>query len=865
MSELTPMLKQYNEIKAKHPNELLFFRLGDFFELFGEDAKIASSILNIVLTARNKGTVNEMPMCGIPHHALENYLVKLLKAGQRVAICDQVSDPSLPGIVKREVVQIVTPGTTLVNSTLQNKNNNFIASLFLGKEVSQPLAKGWIWGLAIADLTTGEFRVAEISDFNLLKNEIYRFDFSEIIVPQGLFNDTRFQGFIKSLKNVNVFQLSVFEKAYAILLQHFKMKNLHSFGIDNLKVGIESAGLLLGYLKNTQKNDLTHIQKIQKYSFADYMVLDEATVRNLELFQTAHTAQFQGSLLSVIDKTITSMGGRCLRRWLMLPLLDKEKISQRLNAVADLKKESTLIKNLQENFKQISDLERLIGRLGCGRGSARDLVQLKKSLQIVPEIKKLIEVRDSELLKNYFDNLDPHEELITLIDTIIVEEPPALITEGNMIKDGYNAELDELREISRGGKNWLAKFQAEQIEATKISSLKVKFNRVFGYYIEISNANLNQVPDTFIRKQTLVNAERFITPELKEYEDKILTAEDKIKSIEQQIFLETVEKVEKYFSSVLLVAGIIAKLDVLVGFAFLANSSKYSQPTFVQDGKLEIKAGRHPVIEAIQKDRYIPNDLTMDHVKNEFLLLTGPNMSGKSSYLRQVALITLLAQIGCFVPADKVELDIVDRIFTRVGASDNITEGVSTFMAEMQEAANILNNATNKSLIILDELGRGTSTYDGVSIAWSIIEYIHEKVGAKTIFATHYHELTEIIAKLDRAENYCVAVSEETGRVVFLHKIVKGATSESYGIEVAKIAGLPEQIILRASEILQGLERKTDIRIAQKAEQSSLPLPITVREEILRKALSQIEVDNITPLEALQKIADLKKDVENNK
>ena len=351
MSELTPMLKQYNEIKAKHPNELLFFRLGDFFELFGEDAKIASSILNIVLTARNKGTVNEMPMCGIPHHALENYLVKLLKAGQRVAICDQVSDPSLPGIVKREVVQIVTPGTTLVNSTLQNKNNNFIASLFLGKEVSQPLAKGWIWGLAIADLTTGEFRVAEISDFNLLKNEIYRFDFSEIIVPQGLFNDTRFQGFIKSLKNVNVFQLSVFEKAYAILLQHFKMKNLHSFGIDNLKVGIESAGLLLGYLKNTQKNDLTHIQKIQKYSFADYMVLDEATVRNLELFQTAHTAQFQGSLLSVIDKTITSMGGRCLRRWLMLPLLDKEKISQRLNAVADLKKESTLIKNLQENQK----------------------------------------------------------------------------------------------------------------------------------------------------------------------------------------------------------------------------------------------------------------------------------------------------------------------------------------------------------------------------------------------------------------------------------------------------------------------------------------------------------------------------------
>ncbi|MBT5502871.1 DNA mismatch repair protein MutS [Candidatus Falkowbacteria bacterium] len=856
MAELTPMLRQYNEIKEKHPNELLFFRLGDFYELFGEDAKKASAILDIVLTARHKGSSNEMPMCGIPHHALENYLAKLLRAGQRVAICDQVGDASLPGIVKREVVQVVTPGTTLVNSTLNNKSNNFIAALTFQKNT---------WGLAIADLTTGEFRVAEVLDLSLLKNEIYRFDFSEIIINQELFNDTRYKEFISSLSNVNVFQLSVFQKAYALLIKQFKVKNLQSFGVEELPIGIEAAGLLLGYLKDTQKSDLSHITRIQRFSFQNYMVLDEATVRNLELFQTANTAGYEGSLLSVIDKTVTSMGGRRLRRWLILPLLDEDKINRRLQAVAEIKEQTTVIKSIQEKLKQIADLERLIGRLGCGRGSARDLVSLKKSLQIVPELKLLLQDKKAELLQKYHKNLDPLKEVVEFIDKIIIEEPPALITEGGMIKDGYSPDLDELRKISRGGKDWLLEFQAKQVERTKISSLKVKFNRVFGYYIEVSNSNLNQVPEDYTRKQTLVNAERFITPELKEYEEKILTAEDKIKTMELQIFQETVEKIIKYFSDVLGVASIIAKLDVLTGFALLANSNNYNQPEITSNGEINIKAGRHSVIEAIQTERYVPNDLQMDHKKNEFLLLTGPNMSGKSSYLRQSALICLLAQIGSFVPVDSAQLGIVDRIFTRVGASDNITQGVSTFMAEMQEAANILNNATKKSLIILDELGRGTSTYDGVSIAWAIIEHIHDKLGAKTIFATHYHELTDIIEKLERAENYCVAVSEEAGNVVFLHKIVKGATSESYGIEVAKLAGLPDEMISRATDILNGLEKKTEIKVSKKAEQSSLPLSISPQEEKVTKALDKIDVNKMTPLEALQKIAELKVKLDGSK
>jgi len=602
------MLKQYKEIKDNHPNELLFFRLGDFYELFGDDAKEASVILNIVLTARHKGTASEMPMCGVPHHALENYLAKLLKAGKRVAICDQVSDPTLPGIVKRAVTQVVTPGTTLVNSTLNNKSNNYIASLVLQKNR---------WGLSIADLTTGEFKTAEINDFNLLKNEIYRFNFSEVVVTKELYNDTRYQEFIGNLNNVNIFQLSAFEKPYNILIRQFKSKNLQSFGIENMELGIEAAGLLMAYLKDTQKSDLSHITKISTYNFADYMVLDEATIRNLELFQNNYTGEIQGSLLGVIDKTVTSLGGRMLRRWLILPLINADLINQRSKSVQEIKKDLILIKNLVEKLKSMPDLERLMGRIGCGRGSARDCVGLKKGLQLIPELKSLLKNKNAELLKKTQTELNEHADLIKLLDNTFVDEPPALITEGGMIKDGYNVELDDLRKVSTGGKEWLLEFQAKEVERTKINSMKVKFNRVHGYYIEISNTNLGQVPEDYIRKQTLVNAERYITPELKEHEEKILNAEDRMNSLEQQIFVEAVEKIVGYFGDLQKTADLIARLDCLLGFAILANENNYAFPVVNNGGEIEIQNGRHPVIEKFQSERYVPNDLQMDHKKNE--------------------------------------------------------------------------------------------------------------------------------------------------------------------------------------------------------------------------------------------------------
>ncbi|MFH0780234.1 MAG: DNA mismatch repair protein MutS [Parcubacteria group bacterium] len=853
MPDLTPMLKQYKDIKDNHPNELLLFRLGDFYEMFGEDAKKASRILDIVLTARHKGTPHETPMCGVPHHALENYLAKLLKAGVRVAICDQVSDPSLPGLVKREVIRVVTPGTTL--DSLNSKNNNFILSLFLQKQT---------FGLAVADLTTGEFKAAETADLQLLKDEIFRLNPSEVIIPVDLCNNIDYRDFIGSLKNVNAFQLPAFEQAYVVLTRHFLLKNLQSFGIENLQAGIEAAGNLFGYLKETQKTNLKHIAKITRYNFKDFMALDEATIRNLELFENQSTAGYEGSLLSVIDRTLTNQGGRLLRRWLAMPLLKIEEINERLSAIKEMKSDHLFMKNLAENLKQMADLQRLIGRIGCRRANARDLVALKNSLKLIPQIKSLLENKNASLLNKFFVQLPELGELVDLLENVFIDEPPAMTNEGGMVKDGYNDQLDELRQISRNAKDWMASFQAKEVERTGISSLKVRFNNVFGYYIEISNSNLDQAPLDYTRKQTLANAERFITPELKEYEEKILGAEEKIFNIEYQIFAETIEKTEKYFNGIQISADIVAALDVLLNFARVAEENNYCCPVVDASGAVSVKNGRHPVIERYQSDRYVPNDLLLDHEKNEFILLTGPNMSGKSSFLRQTALVSLMAQIGCFVPADEARLGIVDKIFTRVGASDNLAQGVSTFMAEMQEAANILNNATRNSLVILDELGRGTSTYDGVSIAWAIIEHIHDKIGAKTIFATHYHELTAVVDKLSKAENYCVAVSENEGKVVFLHKIIKGATSESYGIEVARLAGLPQNLLERSREILESLEKRKEIKMTSTdgiAAQIPLPLVIPEGQGKLANEISNLKVEEMTPLEALQKLADLKKNL----
>ena len=851
MKELTPMLRQYQEIKAQHPEELLFFRLGDFYELFGDDAKVASKILNIVLTARNKGTENETPMCGLPHHALNNYLHKLIKAGKKVAICDQISDPTLPGLVKREVTRIITPGTTLDDSSLEDKTNNFIIGL---------LSRRGVYGLAIADLTTGSFQLTEFNDRTWLQTELFRLGAVELIIDNEFQQDTREQEFLAKQKNITVFSLPAFENAYGLLTRHFKSKNLQSFGVENLTVGIEAAALLLAYLRDTQKTELPHITKLSRYNYADFMTLDEATIRNLELFRTNYTGEFEASLLSIIDRTVTNAGGRFLRRSLLLPLLKASVINERLNAVTEFKTKIGWTRDLQILLKQTADLERLLGRVGCRRTNARDLVALRRTMQLIPEIKKLLaesQVAKIGLLKDAFPDA---KDLVDLLEKVFLDDPVPTILEGGMIKDGYNVGLDELRQIARGGKEWLLDFQKREIERVGINSLKVKFNSVFGYYIEISNSNLDQVPSDYIRKQTLVNAERYITPELKEYEEKILGAEEKIHRLEYEIFMETVEKIIKYFPFIQETASIFAELDFLSSLAQLANENNYNCPTVNKGGELKVEGGRHPVIEKNLSERYVPNDLRLDHEENELLLLTGPNMSGKSSYLRQTALICLMAQIGSFVPADKAELGVVDRIFTRVGASDNLSQGVSTFMAEMQEAANILNNATRDSLIIFDELGRGTSTYDGVSIAWAIIEHLHDKLGAKTIFATHYHELTSVADKLARAQNYCVAVSERAGRVIFLHKIIKGASSESYGIEVARLAGLSDEITDRATQILSGLEARGQIGEDQKC-QSSLPLPKPEPENKLLNKISETNINELTPLEALRLISDWQQEI----
>ncbi|MFA6536886.1 MAG: DNA mismatch repair protein MutS [Patescibacteria group bacterium] len=858
MAELTPMLKQYYEIKEQYPTEILLFRLGDFYEMFGEDAVMASKILDIVLTARNRGTENEMSMCGVPYHAVDNYLAKLVKAGKRVAICDQMSDPELLGIVDRQVTRVVTPGTTFDELSISGKANNFVLSLYFQKGG---------WGVAIADVTTGDFRVFETADFNLLKNELARLSIAEVLIEADFFANPNWQKFLNELPNVHVFEYCDRLVDLKFLKNHFQCQNFDGFGLQKQPLALFAGERLIAYLKDTQKSDLAHITKIIRHNFEKFLTLDEATIRNLEIFYSANGFNPNGSLLSVIDATTTAMGGRLLRRFLLLPLKNIEQINERLAKVSFLKNKSPEARKLIEILKNVADLERLMGRIGCRRGSARDLSALKRSLQLIPKISQVLMSQDFPDFKKTQDNLQCPDELISLIEQVVVEEPPALLTEGGMVKDGYNIELDDWRKISRGGKDYLLDLQRREIDRTGINSLKVKFNNVFGYYIEISKANLAQAPDDYIRKQTLVNAERFITPELKEFEEKILQADEKIKKIEFDIIIDLLKKTTPYFLQIQKVAETVAELDVFVSLAQLANQNDYCCPQFNDGGYLKISAGRHPVIEKIIKENYTANDLEMAKETTDFILLTGPNMSGKSSFLRQNALICLLAHIGSFVPAKSAEICLLDRIFTRVGASDDLSRGISTFMAEMQEAANILHNATSNSFIILDELGRGTSTSDGLSIAQAIVEYLCKKIKAKTIFATHYHELTKTVVDLPMAVNYCVAVAEENNEVVFLHKIIKGATSKSYGLEVARMAGLPKELISRAEEILEELENKKNFQISSKqVVQAVLPLPaIKEKNEKFEKVIKEISAlnpDELSPIEAWKKISIWKKNIQ---
>jgi DNA mismatch repair protein MutS len=866
----TPLMRQYRKIKAQYPDAIVLFRMGDFYETFEEDAKIAARVLGIALTKRANGAAADVPLAGFPHHALDTYLHKLVRAGYKVAICEQLEDPKLAkGIVKRDVVEVITPGVALTDKLLDNRSNNFVCAIYFKDEKV---------GFAFADVSTGEFYASEVS-VNELRNFLDTISPSEILFcktqkdkVEQVIGDIQIKPALTKLEDW-VFK---YDYAFETLTNHFQTQSLKGFGIDDIELGVICAGAVMHYLQETQKTKLIHIKKISRYDTGDYMLLDSATKRNLEIAISYLGETTYGTLFSVIDKTQTPMGARLLKKWVLRPLKKIEPIRKRLEAVKELYENSNLRKNLFEILGEIGDVERLISRIAIrshipgttGRANPKDLINLKESLKKIPKIKSLLSNSSSETLQKIHKLLNPLQEVVDLIENAIVDEPPSTVSDGGVIRDGYNAELDELRFIARSSKEFIANLQQKERERTGIPSLKIDYNSVFGYYIEITKAHLDKIPEDYIRKQTLVNAERFITPELKEYEEKIFTAEEKISALEAELFNQIREKVSGYTEEIQKNAQLIAMLDCFVSVAEVAVENNYTCPIVDESDVIEIKGGRHPVVEKILPvgEKFVPNDVLLDNGENQILIITGPNMSGKSVFLRQVGLIVLLAQIGSFVPADYARVGIVDRIFTRVGASDNIAGGESTFLVEMHEMANILNNATPRSLILLDEVGRGTSTFDGISIAWAITEYIHENIKAKTIFATHYHELNELAELFPRIKNFKADVKELGDKIIFLHKIVPGYADHSYGIEVAKMAGLPEEVTERAKEILINLEqkeltpqgkgkRKISKEILKEKFQISL---FEMSDSKLREEILNLDIDNMTPVQALMKLNELK-------
>ena len=855
---LTPMMRQYFEIKGQYKDCILFFRLGDFYEMFSEDAQRGAKILGIVLTHRH-GT----PMCGIPYHSVDQYLAKLTAAGEKVALCEQVSDPTLPGIVKREVVRVVTPGTTFSEVLLDQKTNNYVVAI---------LPQRNRFGLATIDITTGSFGVTEVEGYDQLALELQRLKPRECLLPLLHGESSDLKTLCEALDDVHVYFHSTPQNPEKILTHQLKISTVEALGLGQWPIAVNAAGFLVEYLRETQKNGLIHLKRPKPYLPGEFMLLDEATLRNLELLSTFHDHKKEGSLLGVLDRTQTAMGGRLLKQWTVRPLTEKNRIQVRLDAVENFIKEGSIFETLWEEMGHILDLERSVARLSLERGTPRDAMALKSSLQRLPLVKSLLSALNAPLLAELQKKLQPLPDLVSLIDASIVEEPPLNLKEGGFIREGFHEELDELRSLSREGKGFIKNLQQQEIQRTGISSLKVKYNRVFGYYIEISKSNLGNVPENYTRKQTLVNAERYITPELKTYEEKVLTAEDKSKALEAELFRELRETIMESIGLIQQNAEAIAELDVLLSFTSVALKNRYVKPQLRDDFTLTIQGGRHPVVETMNPSGdFIPNDTHFNAENQQILLITGPNMSGKSTFLRQVALISLMAQIGSYVPAQSAEIAVVDRIFTRVGASDNLSKGQSTFMVEMQEAANILNNATARSLIILDEIGRGTSTYDGLSIAWAILEYLHQQIGAKTLFATHYHELIAVTERLERAQNYCVLVHEDTQNgVVFLHKIQAGGIDKSYGIEVAKLAGLPRAVIEKAQHILKDLEEG----VVEKGIPAELQAHHVDRSHSglssqglhsphpIAEKLKKVDVNHLTPMEALQLLVELKRDSE---
>jgi len=875
MSSLTPMMQQYMEIKEQYKDCILFFRLGDFYEMFFEDAVLASKELEITLTGRDCGQEERAPMCGVPFHSADSYIAKLVRKGYKVAICEQVEDPSeAKGIVRRDVIRVVTPGTVTDSNLLDDKKNNFLSSIY---------KDGQGFGVAFVDVTTGELYATQLCEeeaHSKLINELAKYSPSEVILNKEAFDDTkivtpireRFNSYIEYFFDWS-FEL---ETATKKILRHFNILTLAATGLNDCDHTIRAVGALFEYLEQTQKVNLSNISSVNYYSTAQFMDIDISTRRNLELTETLREKERKGSLLWVLDKTQTAMGGRLLRKWLEQPLVNCTHIQRRLLAVNELVVDMPGRQELMDCLKNIYDIERLMSKVVYGSANCRDLVALKKSISFLPKIKDQLKKYKTALLTEQYDQLDVLEDIYELIDAAIVEDPPFSVREGNIIKDGYHPDVDYLRKAMTEGKDWIAKLENEEREKTGIKNLRVGFNKVFGYFIEITKSNISNVPERYIRKQTLANSERYITPELKEIENTVLGAEEKIVQLEYQIFVGIREKIASQIDRIQNSAKVISTVDVLCSLAEVAQKNNYCMPEVDMSDKIIIKDGRHPVVEKMLKDGlFVPNDTYLDNHDNRLSIITGPNMAGKSTYMRQVALIVLMAQMGSFVPAQSARIGIVDKIFTRVGASDDLASGQSTFMVEMSEVANILNNASSKSLLILDEIGRGTSTYDGLSIAWAVIEYISDpkKIGAKTLFATHYHELTELEDKIQGIKNYCIAVKKRGDDITFLRKIIPGGADDSYGIEVAKLAGVPDQVIQRAKQILKTLE-DTDVhkssfvetkqRLSKKeksnADEDQIGLFQIGNNEVIEE-LKKIDIMTLTPIEAMNKLYELQRKV----
>ncbi|HID20012.1 MAG TPA: DNA mismatch repair protein MutS [Methanophagales archaeon] len=854
MPERTPMMEQYYQMKEKYHDAIILFRVGDFYETFGEDAKVASKELNIALTAtgRGKGATRKIPMAGVPFHAVTPYIKQLITKGYKVAICEQIEDKESKKIEKREVVRLITPGTIIEDVFLEERLSNYLMCV--------NLQDGKV-GIAIVDVSTGEFSVTELEDDSSLLNEVERVNPAEIILPDSLELEldtctiSRYDDYYFDYKN-----------AYTTLINHFGVISLDGFGCGDLKVDITAAGAVISYLRDTQKRILAHIKSPKTFFVSDFMVLDSVTVRNLEIFNNIRDGTQRGTLVSVLDKTLTGMGSRLLKKNLQFPLLDPGEIKSRAEVVNEFYLDILLRESLKAVFKEISDIERIISRVSYGNANARDLISLKRSLMQIEALRETLKNCRAKRIKNVLRALKSSNfsEVVALVERSIIEEPPVTVKEGGLIKETFNAELDELRKIKHAGRRWLAEFEEHEKAHTGIKSLKVGYNKVFGYYIEVRKSWIAKVPASYIRKQTLTEAERYITEELKDYEAKALSAEERIKELEYELFERIRKEVAKHGKQIQEAANSIAELDMLLAFADVAAENGYCCPVVDESDEIVIMEGRHPVVEKGVREGFVPNNIQLDN-DNRLMIITGPNMSGKSTFMRQTALITLMAQLGSFVPAKEARIGVVDRIFTRVGAYDDLSMGQSSFMVEMSETANILNNATERSLIILDEIGRGTSTLDGVSIAWSVAEYAHERIKAKTLFATHFYELTELADSLDSTKCFNVSIKEVADEIFFVRKVVEGRGTKSYGIQVAKLAGLPAEVIESAKSMLMQMEREVETESGRKEEGDKELKRVEVKKEyVVHPVIGELEsinLEKISPIEALNKLYELRKKI----